>query len=207
MQNNAVLPVFGSDGRVDRHAVFRGQAAACRRELSNLLDEDEHHAVHFFVRLVVDTVFALGPGRVPLWARMATDSFLCPALSIRADPTARSRLQLGWLKWELIWSFMTDRHPRLALADLLSDLGEVIANQSWPYGCELDLLDWVDGGVRLPLPWPAGDHDRSWSQNDYELLVGLRRDVGGWVFHDGATGRRVFRPNSEIAAMRAGDAA
>ena len=197
---------FVDAARLGRYALFSGQAGTCNRELSNLLDGDEHHAAHFFVRWVVDTVASLGPGRVPLWGRMATGSALCPARSIRPDRTASSRLRLGWLEWEVLWDFLVDRHPRLALADLLSDAGETIARQVWPYGCELELLDWADRGTRLPLPWPAGDPDRAWSENDYQLLRDVRRDAGGWVFHDGATRRRAFRSDAEVQATRAGTA-
>lgn len=60
-----------------RFALFRRQAAACRRKLSNLVD-DEHFAVLHFVRMTAATALAIGPEQVLLWASMDPWSDSCP---------------------------------------------------------------------------------------------------------------------------------
>lgn len=106
--------------------------------------------MRFFVRLALEMVAAFASGRISLWAQMRRDFDGCPALLFRSAADVSKRLRLAW---ELMWYFLVDRHPKLVMANLLSDIGDAIDHKPWPYdGRELDLIDWVDSGMRLPLP-------------------------------------------------------
>lgn len=90
------------------------------------------------------------------------------------------------------------RNPRLMLADMLSTIVEDADPATFPSGVDLGLLDWVDRSERLPLPWSTKGPEPGATLGDYRRLRDLRR----WIFHDGPNGRRLFRPDADIAVMR-----
>ena len=171
-----------------------GQAAFTAGELSNLLSGDEHYVHCHFMRLAVDTLELLPAGRRLSWAKMDADSACCPSNWSTDLDGMPERIRVGWRAWPAIWFDLVWRNPRLRLATALSAIGEIIDASSWPYGREEELRRWVDGGARLPLPWPAAIADEDdVSQAMFEDMRALSRDLRGWVFRDEKTNHRVFR--------------
>lgn len=191
----------GLPPRLRRLAIFRGQAAACRRELSNLVG-DEHFAVDHFVRITVATALAIGPERVPLWGRLDGWSAACPRRWVLARPDLPRRFRVGWDCWLVVWDEMIERNPRLGLVDVLSDIADKCDPRNFEAGVDLGLLDWVDRGKRKPVPWSSGHSGPGATPGDYHVLRDLRRELGGWIFRDGRGGERTFRPDAEIGVIR-----
>lgn len=191
-----------AEPRPRRLALFRGQAAACRRELSNLV-RDEHFAVDHFVRMTVATALAIGSEQVPLWGRMDGWSAACPRRWVLARPDLPRRFRVGWDGWLVVWDELLERNARLKLADMLSDIAAECDPLDFAASVDLGLLDWVDRGERLPLPWSSSRPGPGATPGDYRVLRDLRRELGGWILRDGAGGERTFRSDAEICAIRA----
>ena len=186
---------------LSRFELARGQAAALERELSNLLTGEEHYVIMFFMRLAVDTLELLPAGRARGWARMDATSIACPVNGASDLDALPEHVRLGWRAWPAIWADLVGRNPRLRLADMLSTLGGSIDARSWILGHQETITAWVDRGKRLPLPWPsAPTRDEEVGPGFYAELRRLRADTGGWVHHDEALGRRVFRTDAGVGS-------
>lgn len=89
-----------------------------------------------------------------------------------------------WQAWPDAFNGLLERHPRLALREAMGWIGETDSFQSWPYGREPAISDWIDLG-RLPPP-PFDDRLEIVTPRFFERLRTARAGAGGfWVHADG----------------------
>ena len=158
--------------------MFRGQAATCRRDRSNLTEADEHHVVAFFARLVADTCAALDGDLLPRWAAMDVGVASGATRDLLPGRELPARVAVAWEAWPAIWADLMARNPRLALAGAIADIGARADGQS-------------------PLPWRAtvGGEVHGY---EFDRLRRLRLETAGSAWFDRHARRRVFRSDRPV---------
>lgn len=126
------------------------QQKSMEDDLSNLVTDDRGER-EIFMSLASDTFTALNDAgsRHRDWIyRMCPSSAMCLSFY---DVNSRQEelpepLQARWIAWRDTYAAMLDRNPRLEIVDMLEQMSESHDSSSWPYGREVQILEWVVHG-------------------------------------------------------------
>lgn len=111
------------------------------------------------------------------------------------------RLAARWTAWGEEYEAILKRNPILELRETLSEVSEAVCAESWPYGYEDGIRQWVDAGA--PMPCESRYFGFAMTQEIADSLTRLRPQVAGWWYWDDAAQAKVFRPEPEIKAADA----
>jgi hypothetical protein len=167
----------------------------------------ENEARQRFEQLALDTYDCLSTGGNPPHSTFKIEpaSYFNFVLQRWLHPLVPPSLLNRWQDWTHSYPFLLERNPRLALYDLMQWIGETNLFESWPYGWEDLIEDWVTSGNFEPIPFD--DRMGVINLEFYGRLQSARKQSKGWFYWDNVTRRVVFAPEAEWQRVRAQKAA
>jgi hypothetical protein len=145
---------------------------------------EEHEARQQFERLTLATYDHLSAAGFPVGHQFALTSNLSNSDRLSAA------LREQWKNWVNEYTELLERNPRLELRDMLHLIGESHMQNSWPYGFEQRIQQWVDHGDLTEIPFIDGH--RIVTAEFFDRLRTLRKRCGGWIFFDQKSLQIVF---------------
>ncbi len=150
---------------------------------------DEHEARQRFEQLALATYDHLSA------AGIAVGYYFPPTSNFASNERLSPSLREQWKNWTNEYAELLERNPRLELRDMLHLIGESHMQNSWPYGFEQRIQEWVDHGDLEEIPFIDGHGIVT--AKFFDRLRTLRRRCGGWMFCDQRSVQVVFVPEAE----------
>lgn len=145
-------------------------------------------------------VVPLDPGDATGLARLPLDPRAQSTLSMLSDrwEAMPADIARDWREWTGRYDALAARNPRLALADLLARIDEVLDGTGEPF-----MAAWLSRWLRPgEVPRPDWLQTRlltaAFADDPFPTLERLRREAAGWVIWDERVGARVFVPDGEL---------